>query len=349
MIYATITADAENIGTRYEAVKHRRRNMMIVTAIVAVIALVLVYMKFFNGSFLYLSTGLGSQTVLKVSGQKATKTEMEVLFADARNQYEDLFGEDVWSQTVDGVSFEDYAKNQIKSKLTRVACMNAMADKRGIVLGREDKANATKAAKEYYDGLTQEQISKMGVTVDSLEQRFLSFAVAQEVYDDVTSQSTTEISADQARVISIQYICADTQEAIDQARERLDAGEQFFNVAREYNGDDGYEAECKRGEMEASFEEAAFNLKSAEVSKTISSNGKFYIIKCISDNDKTKTEANKASIQETQKLSAFNEIFEPYEAGLYVEFNNGLWKKHHVSGATQTSVNFEDIFNSYFQ
>lgn len=329
--------------------RRRKRNIIIFTVIVVMIAAVLIYMKFLNGSILYLSTGLNKQTVLKVSDQKAAKTELEVLFADARNQYEELFGEDVWSQSVGGVSFEDYAKNQIKSKLIRVACMNVMAKERGVVLSREQKANAGKAAKEYFDGLTEEQVSSMGMTEASIEKMFLEFAVAQEVYDDLTNQYNLEISADQARVINIQYICTDTQDAINEAKAKIDAGETFFNVAKEYNSDSEYESELKRGEMNSAFEDAAFNLKSAEVSKVVNCNNKYYIIKCISDNDKTKTEANKASILDTQKLEEFNKVFEPYEASLYVEFNDKLWNKHHVSEAIKTSVSFEDIYDSYFQ
>lgn len=57
-------------------------------------------------------------------------------------------------------------------------------------------------------------------------------------------------------------------------------------MAREINGDGEYEYELKRGEMEASFEETAFNLKTGETSGIVHSGEKYYIIKCISDNEK---------------------------------------------------------------
>ncbi len=47
-----------------------------------------------------------------------------------------------------------------------------------------------------------------------------------------------------------------------------------------------------------------------------------------------------------KKLEAFNEQFEEYEAGKYVEWNSREWEKLSVSGATVYGVKFEDLFNT---
>lgn len=83
-------------------------------------------MKYFNGNIFYFTTGFDSNTVLNVKDKTATKVEADVLFADSKKQYEGFFGENVWSQTIDGITFEDYAKNQIRSKLIRIKCMNVL-------------------------------------------------------------------------------------------------------------------------------------------------------------------------------------------------------------------------------
>ena len=328
--------------------KRRTKRILYWTVIIAVIAGVMSYMKFYNGNLIYLSTGMKNDVVLKVDGQKATKMEVEILFSDARNQYEDFFGEDVWTKTIDGVNFESYAKDQIKSKLIRIKCMNVLATQRGVVLDRTESANVEKAVDEYMGGLTSEQITSMGITRENLVTMFSQFAVADRLFSDMTSQVKTEVSSDDARVITIQYICTDTQENINAAKVKLNSGESFFYVAREYNSDGEYEYELKRGEMESVFEDAAYNLKTGETSDVLEADGKYYIIKCVSDNEKTKTEANKNTIIENIKLEEFNSIFESYESKLYVEFNDKLWNKCKVSESVKTSVNYEDIFSSYF-
>lgn len=329
--------------------KHRKRQLKIMLAVVAFAIAIVVYMKFFNGNLIYLTTGTNSSTLFKIEDKTATKTEAEVLFSDAKKQYEEFLGTDVWSQNIDGISFEEYAKNQIKSKLIRIKCMNILAKERGVVLDRTETADVEKAAKEYMAGLTSEQISSMGVTENEMVTMYTEFAIAKRLFADMTSQVATEVSSDKARVITVQYICAGSDTDINAAKAKLDAGNSFFGVAHEYNAEGEYEYELKRGEMDTTFEDAAFNLKAGETSQILHCNEKYYIIKCISDNEKTKTEANKNDIIEKQKLSEFNKVFESYEASRYVDFNQSLWEKCKLSSANKTSVNFEDIFNNYFK
>ena len=46
---------------------------------------------------------------------------------------------------------------------------------------------------------------------------FTEFAIAQKLYDDLTSSMDIEVSADEARVIDIQYIVSDSEEDINKA------------------------------------------------------------------------------------------------------------------------------------
>lgn len=71
-------------------------------------------------------------------------------------------------------------------------------------------------------------------------------------------------------------------------KERLDNGESFYSVAKDFGGEEESETECKRGEMEQAFETAAFNLKTGETSSIVEAGGKYYIIRCTSDNEKSK-------------------------------------------------------------
>lgn len=102
-------------------------------------------------------------------------------------------------------------------------------------------------------------------------------------------------------------------------------------------------------ELDENFENAAYNLKSGEVSDIVESDGRYYIIKCNSDNDKSKTEANKTAILEKRKLEAFNSEFEPFEAKQYVEFNNKAWNEIKLTSIGNINVKFEEVFNSHLK
>ena len=299
--------------------KRNKKRLITALIIIVAVAAVLVFMKFFNGNLLYISTGMGKSVVMKVDGQKTYTFEAEVLMSDAKKQYEDMFGSSIWTEDIDGQPFEEYIKEQIRVKLIRVRCMNSMAKERGVVLGREEKNETAKAAEQYFDGLTEEQ---------------------------KTSLMDIEVSSDDARVINIQYIVTDSKEEIDKAYAELNEGNSFFAIAKKYNADGEYEYELRRGEMAKAFEDTAYSLSTGQTSGIVEADGRFYIIRCTSDNDKAKTEVNKSSILEKKKLEAFNDKFEQYESSKYVEINKDEWNKLKVSSAPSFNVRFEDLFNS---
>ena len=177
---------------------------------------------------------------------------------------------------------------------------------------------------------------------------FTEFAIAQKLYNDQTSLMDIEISADDSRVINIQYIVTDPKDEIEKAYAELKEGNSFFAIAKKYNSDGEYEYELRRGEMDSMFEEAAYALSTGEMSSIVEAEGKYYIIRCTSDNDKAKTEVNKSAILEKRKLEQFNADFEKYEAGIYMEFNNSEWKKLSIQDAYTLGSSFEDTFNEYF-
>ena len=54
-----------------------------------------------------------------------------------------------------------------------------------------------------------------------------------------------EVSADDSRVINIQYIVTDTREEIENAYAELNEGNSFFAIAKKYNSDGEYEYELE--------------------------------------------------------------------------------------------------------
>lgn len=329
--------------------KRKTKNIIRVAVVLFVALLIFVYIKFFNGTLIYISTGLSKNELFKIDGTTTDVLEADILLSDAKTQYENVFGPDVWSRTMDGVNFDDYAKDQVRTKLIRVKCMNLYAKKNGVVLSRAQKESVESAVDDFYSKLSQEQIERLGVTKEKLNDMFTEFAIAQSLYEDMTASMDNEVSADDARVIKIQYICSEDESKINEALRKLNSGESFYSVAKEYADSSKNETELSRGKMEENFENAAFDLKSGEISGVISSEGKYYIIKCTSDNEKAKTEANKNVLIEKNRLDYFNEKFESYEAGKYVEFNNKVWNKKTTAAAESLSVNFEETFNSYLK
>ena len=186
--------------------KRRKKTFIILAVILVVVLLVAGYIKFFNGRLIYFTTGMKNGELIKTAGQKTTYTcEADILMSDVKKEYEEMFGSNIWREKIGDADFESYIKDQIKSKLMRVKAMNVKAKERCVVLGREEKDSVGKAVDAFYNELTESQISSTGITKDKLNTMFTEFAIAQKLYDDLTSSMDIEVSADEARVIAVSY------------------------------------------------------------------------------------------------------------------------------------------------
>ena len=64
--------------------------------------------------------------------------------------------------------------------------MNVLADKKGVVLSRNQKTAVSDAAEEYYNSLSDEKRNEFNITKEKLVNMFTSFAIADTLYNDLT-------------------------------------------------------------------------------------------------------------------------------------------------------------------
>ena len=308
---------------------------------------IVVFTIFFYGNGLYFTFGMPSETALRADGEAASVMAAKILLADEKTKLLDVSDDKILLASVNGETVEDYIKNNVKSRLSRVAALNAMAKKKGVVLSHVQKEEVENAASVYYQELSDEQRGSLEVSKEKLSDMFKQFKVAEEMKNYILSDDSVEVSTDEARVISILYICNESEEEARKALDELKSGTPFYDVAAKYNSDESYTAELKRGDTEESFENVAFNLKSGELSDVVSSEGRFYIIKCSSDNEQSKTDANKEYLLAKKRNEEFERLFLPYENSTYIELNGSQWEKMNVNDIPEADVLFDDIYRQY--
>lgn len=322
-----------------------------ITAVLAFLIIIgcAVYVKLISADkSIYISTGFKENVIAKADGEEITLGEVMVLLADAKIEYEEMFGADIWDEKMGQQPFDEYVIQMIRARITRQKCMNVLARNRGIVLSAAQEQNVEKAAAEYMELLSKEQLKALGVNKQLLMQMYTEAVLAGRIFDDLTLEVDTEISEDAARVISIQYIRTMDRSSADKVKQRLQDGESFMSLVKENNPYE-YEYILRRGEMERSFEQAAFALATGEVSPVVETSMGFYIIMCVNDYDRIKTASNKERIVSGRRLEAFNEIFEKYEAEQYVEYDEEQWKNMDVKTMPVCNASFNKIFEKYFK
>ena len=122
-----------------------------------------------------------------------------------KESYEEKYGSEVWTKSIvtnDGLEMNavDAARREAIAKLVKTKTLITKSGEYGISLTDGEQKQQDKAAEEFYDILTDQQIAEVGLELDTVKRVMNESALADKIYDYVMKQSSTEISDEQARM-----------------------------------------------------------------------------------------------------------------------------------------------------
>ena len=318
-----------------------------------------------------LTTGFSKDEIFRIEDMSCTLPEIMVYLTTTQNQYESVYGEKIWEADLEGVTLEQNVKETVLAKMAQVKTMNLLAKQHQVTLSEEELETAKAAATAYYNSLNEAEISGMRITEGTIENLYAEYALADKVYEYIIKDINPEISDDEARTITVEHILIKTytlngagekveytesakQEAYQKAQEILQkakSGEQDFeSLIGTYSEDENTTYSFGKGTMDASFEEAAFNLGTDEISEIVESEYGYHIIKCISTFNKEETDANKIKIVEQRKEEVFGEEYDEFVSSLTRKLNEELWEKvAFIHDPEVNTKNFFDVYDEYFK
>jgi foldase protein PrsA len=199
--------------------------------------------------------------------------------------------------------------------------MEAEVAKNNIEVADEEIDKEIEEMKEYYGGeeelnnaltyynLTMEDMKKNMITNIQLEKLLEPYIEISE--DEMKAYfEQNKQSLDQKEEVKASHILVETKEEADDIKAKLDKGEDFAELAKEFStdststkgGDLGY---FGKGEMVQEFEEVAFSLNVDEISEPVQSQFGFHIIKV--EDKKEAKEAVYDEVKDDIKESLFNQ------------------------------------------
>lgn len=299
-----------------------------------------------------LTTEFEENELMRISTSTCYLPEMMLYLTNAQDEYEAVYGREIWEQSLNGIKMSDAIKERVLAQLAQIKVMNLMAVDYDIKLTDEEIEYIEAASDRYYNSLNESEKELLGATPEVIKLVYSEYEIANKVYEYIIRDINPEISDDEARTITVQHILIKTyaldgdgnridytekskQEAYNlmarirrmATEEGLDGSEptDFEVLAAEYNEDDVMTYSFGRGEMAEAFEEAAFDLDSGEISGIVTTEYGFHLIKCISTFDVEETQQNKIRILQERKDNVFKETYNKYIKGLKKNLNEDLY------------------------
>ncbi len=310
-----------------------------------------------------LTTPFENDEVFRIDDDPCHLYEVNIYMSTAQNQFESLFGNEIWQKDLGGITLGDQLKDTILARLAQIKVMNLLAEDHGITLDEDEEAIVNKAAAEYNSLLNDSLRKKLDVNEERIAGMYHEYALANKVYNELTKNVNPEISDDEARTITAKHILiriptsqsvSNNATAKEKARLKADGllkqlkeGADFDSLAQKYSDDNQITYSFMKGDMPESFEEAAFNLETDEISDLVETKYGYHIIKCISTFNREETDINKEKIVKEQKNEVFNDIYTDFVSSLYSNLNTELWDSLDFAPSDEPNVSgFFDVYNN---
>ena len=316
------------------------------------------------------TTGYGEDEVFRIDSAVCTLPEFMIYLTNTQNQYENVYGPEVWKISLDGVTLEENVKEMVLAKIAQIKTMYLLAQSKGVELTETEQGQVEQAAREYFRSLNDTEVELLGVDLDIIVRLYREYALADKVYQYIIQDINPEISDDEARTITVQHILLrtyvndgtgnrvtytdDLKENVYRRacaiREQAVSGEySFLDLASRYSEDTTVTYSFGKGEMDEAFEAAAFALETDEISQVVESESGYHIIKCINTFDREQTDANKLEIVEDRRREVFGQEYNAFVEKLNRGLNEKLWQNvGFLHDENVKTLNFFDVYEKYF-
>ncbi len=297
-----------------------------------------------------LTTGLASNELFRIGDVSCMLPEALVYLNNQKNQYENVYGIEMWERDFGDRTLEDYLKSQVVSQLAQVKSMVLLADEQEIELSEDEKEKAGEAAHAYFLSLGEDEVRLLKTDEDGIRKMYEDYCLAYKAYGQITEDAAVEISDDEARIIQIQQIFVPEENLAQELKGKLEDGEDFLSLASNYSKASQTTIAIARGDESEAYEAVAFDLDNEEVSDVFEADGGYYILKCLNTFMEEESEANKIQVARRRQTERFQQVYSGLMQDTLSEFQEKLWDK--VSFADYEEVktsSFFEVYQEYFE
>jgi len=302
----------------------------------------------FSDTKIVLTTGLAKDELFRIEDMSCSRPEIMVYLTNMQNQYENVYGEAIWETEADGTTLEERVKDNALAKMAQVKTMNLMAKTYGIEVTSSEQKSVENAADIYYGSLNNTEITAMGINRETIVSLYREYLIAKKVYEYIIKDVNPEVSDDEARNITIEYIMIhnytldgagrkirmDTDEehaayarAVE-AHDRAAAGEDFDLLVAEYSDSEEFTVSLGKDDIDNVYlKTTLFDLANGEMTDVMTVDDGYMIALCLSTYNLEETDLNKITIVEREREMVFGQKYDEYVGDLTRKLNDKLWEE----------------------
>lgn len=299
------------------------------------------------------TTGLENGELFRIGDSSCQLSEALVYYATMKNQYEVVYGEEIWSYGDGEISIKTHLREVILARIAQVKIMTLLAGQYDITLTNQEWEKVEQAATLYYDSLSTYEKEALSITEEDIIKLYEEYTIGVKVYDYMILDINPEISDDEARIVTVNHMViplGDYSVAL-QIYTDLQNGSTFQEVARENQDIVTTIVSFGNGEgvLDTRLEEIGFSLATNEVGVMIETANGYEIIQCVNTLNREETDENKLKIMETRRKELFNIQYEAFVDSLVKNIDFVLWENATANlDSDVDTVEFFDIYEMIF-
>ncbi|MGN0383587.1 MAG: peptidylprolyl isomerase [Eubacterium sp.] len=280
-------------------------------------------------------TVLEDNQIFRIGDNILTTGEAAIALSKEQVRFETSYGSDVWTQKAGDITMEQYVKDIVKDDLAIDYMIASMADDYDIELDDNESEQVCADAEEYFNTLQSTSLYGIDITLEDAYSLYTTRALADKVYNSITEGKVEEISDEEARVITIEYIYMgisddkkdeEVKASIDDVYDIVEAGNQDFIVlVNKYTEGITQDVVISRDDMSDAFNDEVFKLSDNEISPVFAADNGYYIVKCINSYMEDETARNKEQMEQQEKENYFAAQYDSYLKEVKTKFNDDAW------------------------